>query len=79
MRTVKGMVLVDGNTYRIVRVAASQYDVVRVLDDECVGVFHSSPHLRVVPSKIEEGLLREIALSAIRGAKTSWVGRLITA
>jgi hypothetical protein len=78
MRTVKGMVLVDGNTYRIVRVAPSQYDVVRVLDDVCVGEFHSAPQLRVVPHSIEAGLLREIALSAIRGAKTSWVGLLAT-
>jgi hypothetical protein len=79
MRAVKGMVLVDGNTYRIVRVAAAQYDVVRVLDDARVGSFKSKPFLDLTPVSIEEGLLREIALTAIRGAKTSWVGRLTIA
>jgi hypothetical protein len=76
MQAVKGMVLVDGATYRIVRTARSQYEVVRISDDTLVGAFTSAPRVEVVSSKIDEKLLREIARCAIKGAKTSWVGRL---
>ena len=73
---VKGMVQVDGVTYRVVRVGAGQYDVVRILDDCCVGTFRSVPSIEVTPISIPAGLMREIARAAIHGAKTSWVGRL---
>lgn len=79
MQAVKGMVQVDGHTYRIIRVSQSQYEVVRVLDDTSVGTFRSAPQLEVLPRLIEDSLLREIARTAIKGAKTSWVGRLVTA
>jgi hypothetical protein len=76
MQAVKGMVLVDGATYRIVRTSRAHYDVVRISDDTLVGTFKSAPRVEVVSSTIEVGLLREIARVAIQGAKTSWVGRL---
>jgi hypothetical protein len=76
MQLVKGMVLVDGATYRIVRTSRANYDVVRISDDAKVGAFQSAPRLEIVSSAISQGLLREIARSAIQGAKTSWVGRL---
>ncbi len=76
MQAVKGMVLVDGATYRIVRTARAQYDVIRVLDDALVGTFKSAPRLEVTSAVIEASRLREIAKTAIQGAKTSWVGRL---
>ena len=76
MQAVKGMVLVDGATYRIVRTARSEYTVIRVLDDQTVGAFRSAPRIEVTTSSIDDKLLREIARSAIKGAKTSWVGRL---
>ena len=76
MQAVKGMVLVEGATYRIVRTAYAEYAVVRVLDDLTVGMFRSAPRVEVTSAAIEEKLLREIARSAIQGAKTSWVGRL---
>ena len=76
MQAVKGMVLVDGATYRIVRTAHAEYAVVRVLDDLTVGMFRSAPRVQVTSAAIDEKLLREIARSAIQGAKTSWVGRL---
>jgi hypothetical protein len=76
MQSVKGMVLVDGATYRIVRVARGNYEVVRIADDVVVGAFKSAPRLELTATGIDEGLLREIARTAIKGAKTSWVGRL---
>jgi hypothetical protein len=74
--SVKGMVLVDGATYRIVRVARGSYEVVRISDDLVVGGFKSAPNLELMDAKIDQGLLREIARTAIKGAKTSWIGRL---
>lgn len=79
MQATKGMVQVEGSTYRIVRLSAAHYQVVRVLDDECVGSFRSGPQLELHPLTIASEKLREIARSAIRGAKTSWVGRMVTA
>ena len=76
MQSVKGMVQVDGSTYRIVRTAYAHYDVVRVLDDKTVGAFRSAPRVEVTTADIDAKLLREIARTAIQGAKTSWVGRL---
>lgn len=52
--------------------------VVRIVDDQVVGAFASSPCFRVLSARIEPVLLREIAWAAIRAAKTSWVGRLHT-
>jgi hypothetical protein len=74
------MVLVDGATYRIVRTAHAHYDIVRIADDKLVGSFVSAPRLAVtVTAKdIDKGTLQEVARTAIRGAKTSWVGRLET-
>jgi hypothetical protein len=76
---VKGMVQVDGFTYRIVRVASARYDVIRVLDDVRVGGFQSAPTFEVDASIIDASTLREIGRTAIQRAKTSWVGRLVLA
>ncbi len=77
MQAIKGMVQVGGNTYRIVRVSTANYEVVRVLDDARVGTFRCAPHVEVTAHSIGQDLLREIARTAIRGAKTSWVGRVV--
>jgi len=73
---VKGMVQVDGTTYRIVRVKRGQYKVVRVLDDASVGVFSVGETFEMTPEGIDGELMREIARVAIQGAKTTWVGRI---
>ena len=73
---VKGMVQVEGTTYRIVRVKRGHYNVIRVLDDVRVGGFSSGTSVELLPDGIEVELLREIARAAIQGAKTSWVGRI---
>ena len=74
---VKGMVQVDGVTYRIVRVARSRYDVIRVLDDVRVGGFQSGPTFEVNASHVTEVAMREIGRMAIQRAKTSWVGPIV--
>ena len=73
---VKGMVQVDGTTYRIVRIKRGHYKVVRVLDDASVGMFSVGSTFEMVPEGIEGELMREIARVAIQGAKTTWVGRI---
>jgi len=73
---VKGMVQVEGTTYRIVRVKRGHYKVVRVLDDASVGVFSVGSTFEMAPDGIAGDLMREIARVAIQGAKTTWVGRL---
>ena len=78
MEFVKGMVLVGGKTYRIVRVEPGQYEVVRILDDARVGTFSTQPKLQVTSHTIELPLMTQIARSALMGGKLSWMGRLFT-
>jgi hypothetical protein len=73
---VKGMVQVEGMTYRIVRIKRGHYSVVRVLDDLAVGRFSVGKTFEMAPDGIASELLREIARVAIQGAKTTWVGRI---
>ncbi|HEY8942949.1 MAG TPA: hypothetical protein VIM73_01755 [Polyangiaceae bacterium] len=74
MQAVKGMVQVQGRTFRIVRIARGRYEVVRILDDKCMGTFSSEPTLTIEPCEHQD-LVREVARTAIQGGKTSWVGR----
>ena len=76
VQTVKGMVQVGGTTYRIERLNSGAYHVVRIADDTRVGTFQSVPRLLVTSTHIEPALMHEIAQSAVRAGKTSWVGRL---
>ena len=75
-QVVKGMVQVQGTTYRIVRIKRGYYNVVRVLDDVNVGTFTAGSAVEITPQGIDPGIMREIARIAIQGAKTSWIGRL---
>ncbi|HEY3495537.1 MAG TPA: hypothetical protein VGK73_12660 [Polyangiaceae bacterium] len=76
---MKGMVQALGATYRVVRVAAGTYEVVRILDDTLVGTFQTVPHLAVLSTKLEVPVMHAIIRAAVHGAKTSWVGRLTPA
>jgi len=76
MQFVKGMVLVGGKTYRIVRLGRGEYEVVRILDDVRVGTFSTQPKLQITSNTIELPLMTEIARSALMGGKLSWMGRL---
>ena len=73
-RKVKGMVSLQGVTYRIVRVALGSYSVIRIRDDREVGSFKTAPALGIEASLIEPTLLREVARLAIHTAKTSYAG-----
>ena len=50
---VKGMVQVAGTTYRIVRLTPGHYNVVRILDDTCVGGRASRSYLTVMVPTID--------------------------
>jgi len=73
---VKGMIQVAGTTYRIVRVAHGQYNVIRLLDDARVGAFSNGATAKAVSNGIDDRLMREIVRVAVQAAKTSWVGPL---
>ena len=75
-QVVKGMIQVQGTTYRIVRIQRGYYKVVRVLDDVAVGTFTAGAAVEITAQGIDPTVMREIARLAIQGAKTSWVGRL---
>jgi len=70
----RGMVTLDGITYRIERLAPKTYAVVRVTDDLDVGTFKTVPELRVFAQGIEPALVEMIARTAVKSARTSWVG-----
>jgi hypothetical protein len=67
------MLQVQGVTYRIVRIEAHCYSVVRLLDDAEVGTFRTRPVLRVHPLQIEADLLKDVVRAAMRSARTSAV------
>jgi hypothetical protein len=76
MQRIKGMVEVEGTTFRIERVEDSVYEVIRLRDDVNVGAFPTSPIVSVVRSHLEPALTQTIARAAIRGGKVSWSRRL---
>jgi hypothetical protein len=78
MQFVKGMVLVGGKTYRIVRLGRGEYEIVRILDDVRVGTFSTQPKLQIKSHTIELSLATQIARSALMGGKLSWMGRLFS-
>lgn len=73
---IKGMVQVQGMTYRIVRRERGHYDVIRILDDACVGSFRTIPALQITGSAIDPKDMHGIARAAVQDGKTSWSGRL---
>lgn len=68
------MVQFAGTTYRVVRDSPGVYRLVRIVDDLEVGVFRPGPPLRVVRAVVAPELVHEIALVALRHAKTTWTG-----
>jgi hypothetical protein len=73
----KGMVQVLDQTYRIMKVTRRSYEVVRILDDVLIGKFEVNPKLRVHPNGVTRELLQEIAVTALKQAKVSWVGPVL--
>ena len=73
------MVQVHRVTYRIVRVRAGRYDVVRVLDDSCIGSFSMSAEERAVFEGDTPTVIREVARAALQGGRMTWVPRRMSA
>ena len=71
----KGMVQVHSVTYRIVRLRAGQYDVVRLLDDVSVGTFSLGREEEAVFQGDAPDIVREVARAALRGGRTTWEPR----
>jgi hypothetical protein len=73
------MVQVHSVTYRIVRMRAGQYEVVRLLDDVRVGKFS----LAALREPVIEGdfpdVIREVARAALQGGRTTWSPRRLIA
>lgn len=76
---VKGMVQVHSVTYRIVRMRAGHYDVVRLLDDVRVGAFSVAPRQETVIEGDSPELIREVARAALQGGRTTWTPRRMSA
>ena len=75
--SVKGMVQLNGVTYRIVRMRAGQYDVVRLLDDERIGMFALGGNMGLSLDGSSPEIIREVARMALQGGRTSWKPRLL--
>jgi hypothetical protein len=75
MNSVKGMIQVDGATYRIARVLPHIYEIVSILDNRVAGWFTSDLSV-VAPHAVDLFTLRTIARQAVQQGKTSWVGRM---
>jgi hypothetical protein len=67
------MVQISGKTYRIMKVSSHGYEVIRILDDMRIGSFDVTPRLQVRPDGVPRELLYEIALTALKEAKLSWM------
>ena len=67
---LSNMISVSGRTYRIVSLSKGTYDAVRLLDDVRIGTFGLTPSCPVNSVIGGEVLLRQIAETAMRSAKT---------
>lgn len=76
---VKGMVQVHSVTYRIVRVRAGHYDVVRLLDDVRVGMFSLGTRREAIIEGDAPEVIREVARAALQGGRTTWAPRRLIA
>jgi len=76
---VKGMVQVHSITYRIVRVRAGHYDVVRLLDDVRVGSFSLGSRREALVAGDATEVIREVARAALQGGRTTWAPRRLSA
>lgn len=77
MESTSGMVQVAGITYRIVRLRPGEYAAIRIRDEREVGRFTTRPRLRVIAASIDGVVMNEIAWTALKAAKVSWVGRRV--
>ena len=76
MQRIKGMVKVNGTTFRIERIALCIYDVIRIRDDVNIGAFQTHPVVSIVRTTLDPAIMRSIARAAVRAGKVSWTRRL---
>ena len=77
--SVKGMIQVHSVTYRIVRVRAGHYDVVRLLDDVSIGSFSLGSGREPIIEGDAPEILRAVARAALQGGRTTWAPRRLSA
>jgi hypothetical protein len=77
--SVKGMIQVHSVTYRIVRVSAGHYHVVRLLDDCLIGSFSLDKGRDPIIEGEAQAIVREVARAAIQGGRTTWAPRRLSA
>ena len=75
MQRAKGMVQVDGTTYRISWARLHVYEVVRILDNQVVGWFSSDLSTILAANAGDLATLRNVARQAVQKGKTSWTPR----
>lgn len=73
MSDIKGMVVLGALTYRIVKLRRGTYEAIRILDEVCIGTFVTVPRLSVRAAGDDDAVLRAVAMTAMREAKTSWL------
>jgi len=73
------MVQVHSVTYRIVRVRAGYYEVVRLLDDVRVGSFSLGTWNETLIEGDSPEVIREVARAALQGGRTTWAPRRLMA
>jgi hypothetical protein len=69
-----GMVQVFGTTYRISRVGAGRYQIVRIRDEVLAGSFSLGEQLQIVAYAVDPELMRRLVTAAVHAGKTSWMG-----
>jgi len=68
---VKGMVTVDGVTYRIERIDQGRYAAFSLMDDSELGVFRTCVPIEVEDGAPDPSLLERVGRAAIRSGRTS--------
>jgi hypothetical protein len=70
---IKGMVIVDGVTYRIEKVDRGRYAVVCLLDDLKLGTFRAGMPVTAESDAVDPELLERVGRAAIQFGRTSSV------
>ena len=78
-QSFKPMVRVGDVMYRVTRIGADEYEVVRIVDDCRIGTFASFPELEITSAEVDPASVREIALLAGKATRSSWPVRIARA
>jgi hypothetical protein len=78
-QSFKTMIRFGAQSYRVTRLRFSEYEIVRIVDDQQLGVFRSFPRVEVVSATIHPAFVLKIACAAARGTRAGWLERLALA